>query len=327
MRHILLTTALSVVLTPIAANAALVGFERTDGYIPLLDGIPGAGTTPGGPTTAADPLTTHVGNYNAGEPGTTLTTTPAYTPNTGLWRDISGDTDYVFNGNGVSIPNQRTQRYATAHHAVPNAGIIPRTGDQNFVMRAERVTSDINMAYTPDSIDLGGATIADTSASLVSWVIWACTFDPGQGAGDFSWTFRDTLGTFGIEVGIDLTTTELFYRTSENGVKIATNFAVDTNNYDKLSFEFDLLNESASLSFEDTDDEGGPDLTGDVFTDIALGPLENFGRIDWFLSAGNPKVSFDDSSFTVASAPVPLPASALLLIGGIAGLGMMRRRT
>ena len=50
------------------------------------------------------------------------------------------------------------------------------------------------------------------------------------------------------------------------------------------------------------------------------GPLTGLYDMTFFESAQNQDV------MTVAPAPVPLPASGLLIVGGLAGLAALRRR-
>ena len=68
--------------------------------------------------------------------------------------------------------------------------------------------------------------------------------------------------------------------------------------------------------------KGGLDVNGDrLFATIAF--ADGSSQSSFFTSLGAPG---DIGAASLDLAPVPLPASALLLLGGVAGLGAMRRR-
>lgn len=311
MNRFLFGVSLVIGLLPATSQAALLGFEQADGYIDLIDDRVNTGTN------TADPLNTHVGYYDAGQFDATATT-PTAGVNTGLWEDLNpgstpGD-DFFFRRG-----NTQNHRYLSGHSEATNAGIIPRTGDQILVGRTFGSGQSLNMRYNLDSIDLGGDTPSSTGSSIVDWVIWACNVALGNG--EFHWTFRDENGDFGFRVGWDIDSGEIFYQADENATAVDTGLIVDEDGYDAFNFQIDLANDTASLLFTDNDDSNN---NGAIFQDIAIGSLSNLTAIDWYLDADNNKVSFDDSAFTVSA--VPLPAPALLLIGGLGCLSALRRR-
>ncbi len=101
-----------------------------------------------------------------------------------------------------------------------------------------------------------------------------------------------------------------------------------TNFSDWLTFTFDTAVElvSVTLSYLSTNDSAHIRLNGGAWVETTSA-FNAFGNVlvnSFSVRAFGEDDEFVVSGFTVA--PVPLPASSLLLLGGLAGFGLMRRR-
>ncbi len=189
-----------------------------------------------------------------------------------------------------------------------------------------------NVVQTEDAITSDGyyGSYADTFSNWLSQDLvpegLLFDYDPGNAdplvmawATETGWEFRreaDGTDTGGLpaanDIGVRPITEEFFAYDfgydSENGISAAMEAWMATNLVDALG---------NPLGF-------GTDLFVDAIEDLANLNLTFAVAIsDAFASSND---SFTLRATTYAAAPVPLPASALLLLGGVAGLGAAARR-
>lgn len=175
-----------------------------------------------------------------------------------------------------------------------------------------------------------GATFADMPVSGKSWGIWQDTF-PGWDTDDTNGVEIQTGRTLGLTPYDGLYYAEL---DSRNNSSIAQDLWLSAGRYE---LEFAYAPRSS--------DPGTNGITfglDGIFTDTVTGPGGEFVRKEWslvtvgfmvdtagsyslFFKADGQSNSYGGLIDDISVAPVPIPAAGFLLLGGLGGLGALRR--
>ncbi|MGJ8639674.1 MAG: hypothetical protein ACSHYA_09800 [Opitutaceae bacterium] len=303
----------STLLGVSSAHAFLGSFE---GDVSESDGYHRHNLSGGNGVDASDIVSTYNSGVYSGSANRVVNTTNINAANTGgLWTDL--------NHSGAAPAVYGLPYYVISHR--PYSVYSARTGDAFLGIRNDGANGslDLDFRYSIDSADLGGTTPASVTSGVVNWSIWLCPQVSGFGEpGDdyFHWSFRDSSGNLGFQLGYDGDNT-LQYRDTDSGAWTSTGFTLDTSDWDQVNISFDLDDDSWDLSVFDTSASQLTSLVSEEDTGMVLSDVAS---IDWHLEAFGSSVKhfFDDSEFGV----VPEHASFPFLLSLMCAVTVIARR-
>jgi hypothetical protein len=177
--------------------------------------------------------------------------------------------------------------------------------------------------YDFEARDFDGTTPGSLATTTVAAQFWWCPSNftsstltsPGA-----SIQFQDSAGNNWFEIGSYTTSESISYRIG-GGTWVATGFNASGTDFDRIDLAFDLAADTVSFSFFET----VASTSHVVLTSASLGGnMDYLAHMGLFMKAENTKNFLDDFDFVVN--PVPEPASAALMLFGVAAIGIVRRR-